>query len=156
MSNINMDNKKKEFKLMQNEEELTKKQSKIEELSKIVNDMERLQDTQSTKLLSSKLGKDELARRLEQIEIQLEKKKSELNELTERFNSHMLSNQNTEKTLYDRISELQDEVKLMKCLREEDKTQLQTYKRYLEQKDSKIMDKEEDIVNLAKQLKSSQ
>ena len=156
MSNINMDNKKKEFKLMQNEEELTKKQSKIEELSKIVNDMERLQDTQSTKLLSSKLGKDELARRLEQIEIQLEKKKSELNELTERFNSHMLSNQNTKKTLYDRISELQDEVKLMKCLREEDKIQLQTYKRYLEQKDSKIMDKEEDIVNLAKQLKSSQ
>lgn len=75
MSNINMDNKKKEFKLMQNEEELTKKQSKIDELNKIVNDMERLQDTQSTKLLSSKLGKDELARRLEQIEIQLEKKK---------------------------------------------------------------------------------
>lgn len=67
----------------------------------------------------------------------------------------MVSNQNTEKTLYDRISELQDEVKLMKSLREEDKTQLQTYKRYLEQKDSKIMDKEEDIVNLDKQLKLS-
>jgi len=51
----------------------------------------------------------------------VKRKQRQIEELQKRFDDHMLSNANTEKSLYERISDLQNEIGIMKKLREEDK-----------------------------------
>jgi len=74
----------------------------------------------SNKLLNQKFGKDELARRLEQSEERILRKNAELLELQHRFEDHLNSANLTEQTLYSRIDDLQQELNVVKALREED------------------------------------
>ena len=84
----------------------------------------------------------------------VKRKQRQIEELQKRFDDHMLSNANTEKSLYERISDLQNEIGIMKKLREEDKIQLQVSQRHCQEKDEEIhlkLDQIEKIEGILKQ-----
>jgi hypothetical protein len=86
--------------------------------------MEQLSTSQNNKLLSHKLSKDDLIRRASELEIKVKQKQAEIEEVNQRFEDHMKSNERTEKSLHERIGDMQSQIDLLKQLRDEDKYQV--------------------------------
>lgn len=70
------------------------------------------------------MSKEEVARKLHECEFTIQMKTKELEELQQRFEKHMNANQKTEASLYERISDLQNETEILKKLRVEDQSLL--------------------------------
>ena len=69
-------------------------------------------------------------------------KQAEIDELNKRFEDHMKSNERTEKSLHERIGDMQSQIDLLKQLREEDKYQVDQTQKLVELKESEIEEKE--------------
>ena len=57
---LSMENKKKDYKLEANKEVIDKYEEKVKEMENTIKQLENYQNSQNNKLLSSKLGKDDL------------------------------------------------------------------------------------------------
>lgn len=66
------------------------------------------------------MGKDDLAKRLTELESRLKQRDDELSDLQKRFDEHMSSNASTERSLNDRIDDLFRQLKQSGELREQD------------------------------------
>ena len=87
------------------------------------------------------MSKEEIARKLHECEFTIQIKTKELEDLQSRFEKHMNANQKTEASLYERISDLQNESEMLKKLRAEDQE-------LLKQERANVQDKVNDIKDL--------
>lgn len=71
---LSMENKKKDYKLEANKEVIDKYEEKVKEMENTIKQLENYQNSQNNKLLSSKLGKDDLVKKLAEVENSLEQK----------------------------------------------------------------------------------
>lgn len=78
----------------------------MKELEKTLHQMEQLSNSQNNKLLSQKLSKEDLIRKVGELEFKIKKKQEEVEEVKRRFDEHMQSNERTERSLHERIGDM--------------------------------------------------
>jgi chromosome segregation protein len=105
-------------------------------------------------LLSQKLSKEDLARKVGELELKIKRKQDEVEEVRRRFNEHMQSNERTERSLYERIADMQAQLELLQKLRDEDKYQVQQTQKVVELKEAEIEEKKDAIKSLQKKVSS--
>lgn len=106
LQETNYEKGKVEYKLQTANQSLETSQEKVKELEKTLHQMEQLSTSQNNKLLHQKLSKDDLIRKVGDLELRIKKKQDELEEVKGRFDEHMQSNQRTERSLHERIADM--------------------------------------------------
>ena len=100
------------------------------------------------KLMAGKLKADDRDRRASDLEALLAKKQEEKEEVQRRFDEHMQANAITEKSLHERIFDLQTEVEGMKLLRENDEQKVKKLNSKINGLDEMLKRKQEELNNL--------
>ena len=102
-----------EYKMQSLNQSVETSQSKVKELEKTIHQMEQLTNSQNNKLMSHKLSKDDLIKKVTELELKNQRKQEENDELQRRFDEHMKSNQRTESSLYERINDMQAQIEML-------------------------------------------
>ena len=85
----------------------------MKELEKAIHQIMQLTNSQNNKLMGHKLSKDDLIRKVAELELKSQRKQEENDELQRRFDEHMKSNQRTESSLYERIKDMQAQTEML-------------------------------------------